>query len=76
MTEWTGRQESAGMAGQHGPWTINDRREQYRNQHITVNEDRVRRPDGQPGPYAAVTMQPGVAVLCATGAEQITRVAS
>ena len=45
MTEWTGRQESAGMAR-------------------------------QPGTYAAVTMQPGVAVLCATGAEQITRVAS
>ncbi len=51
------------MARQNGPWTIEETAEKYRNPHIEVYEDRVRRPDGQSGAYATVAMQPGVAVL-------------
>ncbi len=51
------------MARRNGPWTITDSAEKYRNGFITVREDRVLQPDGRPGSYAVVTMQPGVAVL-------------
>lgn len=51
------------MARRNGPWTIEETTEQYRNQLITVREDRVTQPDGEPGSYATVEMQPGVAVL-------------
>lgn len=47
----------------NGPWTILDSEEQYQDDFIEVVRDDVRRPDGQPGVYATVTMKPGVAVL-------------
>ncbi len=51
------------MPRQHGPWTIRETHQVYRNPFIEVVEDRVTRPDGQPGLYGTVTMKPGVAVL-------------
>jgi 8-oxo-dGTP pyrophosphatase MutT (NUDIX family) len=51
------------MQRQHGPWVIRESRQVYRNPFIEVVEDRVTRPDGQPGTYGTVTMRPGVAVL-------------
>jgi len=51
------------MAEKHGPWTIQERREKYRDSFINVREDQVLRPDGQPGQYTTVTMRAGVAIL-------------
>lgn len=63
------------MARRNGPWTIEGTTEQYRNRLITVREDRVIRPDGEPGSYATVEMRPGVAVLPVDrdGVAQLTR---
>ena len=63
------------MARRNGPWTIEETAEQYRNGLITVREDRVTRPDGEPGSYATVEMRPGVAVLPVDrdGVAQLTR---
>lgn len=51
------------MPRQHGPWVIQGTERIYRNPFIEVVEDRVTRPDGQPGIYGTVTMRPGVAIL-------------
>src|SRR3954453_11171767 len=51
------------MPRRHGPWTIQESKPIYRNPFIEVVEDRVVRPDGQPGIYGTVAMTPGVAVL-------------
>lgn len=39
------------MPRQHGPWTIRESNRVYHNPFIEVVEDRVIRPDGQPGIY-------------------------
>lgn len=41
----------------HNPWTTLSRRAVYENPWIAVREDAVRRPDGQPGIYGAVSMK-------------------
>ncbi|AMV38419.1 NUDIX hydrolase [Planctomyces sp. SH-PL62] len=51
------------MERHNGPWTILDSEEEYKDDFIEVVRDDVRRPDGQLGAYATVTMKPGVAVL-------------
>jgi 8-oxo-dGTP pyrophosphatase MutT (NUDIX family) len=51
------------MEKRHGPWTIKESREKYRDDFIVVYEDSVTRPDGEPGAYATVRMKPGVSVL-------------
>src|SRR5690242_14144541 len=51
------------LARQHGPWMIHESKTVYRNPFIEVVEDRVTRPDGQPGIYGTVSMKAGVAVL-------------
>ena len=51
------------MPRQHGPWTVHESNRVYRNPFIEVVEDRVTRPDGQPGFYGTVAMKPGVAIL-------------
>ena len=51
------------MARRHGPWTIQSTTPKYENAFITVTEDQVIQPDGQPGIYGTVRMKPGVAVL-------------
>ena len=47
----------------HGPWVIHDSTEKFRNQFVTVTEDRVTQPDGSAGTFATVALNPGVAVL-------------
>jgi ADP-ribose pyrophosphatase len=47
----------------HGPWTIQSRREVYRDPWVRVARDEVLRPDGQPGSYCVVEVKPGVCVL-------------
>jgi 8-oxo-dGTP pyrophosphatase MutT (NUDIX family) len=51
------------MTRRHGPWTIKETTEIYKNDFIEVTEDKVIKPDGKPGHYATVTAMPGVAVL-------------
>lgn len=51
------------MVQKHGPWTIQETSQKYQDAFISVQEDQVLRPDGQPGMYATVTMKPGVAIL-------------
>jgi len=51
------------MERKHGPWTIKETTEKYRDDFIAVYEDSVIRPDGEPGTYATVRMKPGVSVL-------------
>lgn len=51
------------MARRHGPWTIKETAERYRDEFIAVYEDSVIRPDGEPGTYATVSMKAGVSVL-------------
>lgn len=47
----------------HGPWTIVDSREIYRDRWIALRKDDVIRPDGQPGTHCVVHLKPGVSVL-------------
>jgi 8-oxo-dGTP pyrophosphatase MutT (NUDIX family) len=47
----------------NGPWTIETTTQRYQNSFITVVEDQVIQPDGQPGTYSTVAMKPGVAIL-------------
>jgi 8-oxo-dGTP pyrophosphatase MutT (NUDIX family) len=51
------------MERKHGPWTIRETVEKYRDEFIAVSADSVTRPDGKPGTYATVRMKPGVSVL-------------
>ena len=51
------------MPRKHGPWTIEGTTEKHRDSFMTVREDRVIRPDGQPGTYSTVEVKPGVAIL-------------
>jgi 8-oxo-dGTP pyrophosphatase MutT (NUDIX family) len=51
------------MERKHGPWTIRETAEKYRDEFIAVAADSVTRPDGKPGTYATVRMKPGVSVL-------------
>ncbi len=51
------------MAQKHGPWTIQETSQKYQNSFISVREDQVLQPDGQPSTYGTVTMKPGVAIL-------------
>jgi ADP-ribose pyrophosphatase YjhB (NUDIX family) len=51
------------MSGKHGPWTIKETAEKYRDEFIAVYADSVIRPDGEPGTYATVRMKAGVSVL-------------
>jgi ADP-ribose pyrophosphatase len=48
---------------EHGPWTIHTTREVYRDPWLTVTRDEVTRPDGRPGTFCVVHIQPGVSVL-------------
>ena len=49
--------------GKFGPWTIVQSQEVYRDAWMTVRQDNVFRPDGQPGTYSTVSIKPGVCVI-------------
>lgn len=51
------------MPRAHGPWTILETIEKYKNPWIRVTEDQVLRPDGSPGIYGVVNVKPGISVL-------------
>ena len=47
----------------NGPWIIKERDCLYRDDHVALYRDTVVQPDGEPGHYALVRRNPGVAVL-------------
>ena len=51
------------MPKNRGPWIIERTIERYRDPFITVEEDRVIRPDGEQGTHSRVLMKPATAVL-------------
>lgn len=51
------------MGKKHGPWTIEGSELKYRHELLEVYEDKVVRPNGEPGVYAFARVKPGVAVL-------------
>lgn len=51
------------MSRKHGPWAIHQSSLKYANPFIRVTEDTVTQPDGQPGTYGTVAMNPGVCLL-------------
>jgi len=53
----------------HGPWTILETTEAYRDPWLHVKKDDVIRPDGQPGTHSVVTIKPGICVLAWQGDE-------
>lgn len=59
------------MKEQHGPWQITARREVYRNDRLTLREDDVIKPTGEPSRYATVRLVDGVEVLACTSSEEV-----
>jgi 8-oxo-dGTP pyrophosphatase MutT (NUDIX family) len=51
------------MSEKHGPWLIEASEEKYKNPWIKVREDKVVRPDGNPGIFGVITTLGGVSVL-------------
>ncbi|WP_164103635.1 NUDIX domain-containing protein [Candidatus Laterigemmans baculatus] len=47
----------------HGPWTIRETRQVYRDPWVAVHRDEVTRPDGLPGSYCVVNLKHGVCVV-------------
>jgi 8-oxo-dGTP pyrophosphatase MutT (NUDIX family) len=58
----------------HNPWTLLGSETKYENPWIRVREDKVLRPDGQPGIYGVVEIPPSVAVLALDDRERIVLV--
>lgn len=56
------------MGRKNGPWTVEESTLKYKSEFIEVYEDRVTRPDGEPGTYSTVTVKPGVSVIAVDGA--------
>ena len=51
------------MMKKHGPWTIKQSRERFRDKVFQVFEDEVIRPDGTDDTYAMIKIKPGAEVL-------------
>ncbi len=47
----------------HGPWTILNSKITYQTPWISVQEDKVIRPDGKEGVFSVITFKPGVSIL-------------
>lgn len=55
----------------HGPWTIHQTRDVYRDAWIDVTLDAVTRPDGKPGSYTTVRLKSGVCVIALDDRQQV-----
>jgi 8-oxo-dGTP pyrophosphatase MutT (NUDIX family) len=53
------------------PWTTNSSRVVYQNTWISVREDHVIRPDGNPGIYGVVDMRPSIGVLAMNDRDEV-----
>lgn len=55
----------------HGPWTIRETKEVYRDPWVRLQRDEVIRPDGRAGSYVVVHLKPGVCVIALDDAENV-----
>lgn len=46
-----------------GPWQVEASSQKYKNAWVEVTEDKVIRPNGDPGTFATVKLKPGVSIL-------------
>lgn len=46
-----------------GPWQVEASSQKYKNDWLEVTEDKVIRPNGEPGTFATVKLKPGVSIL-------------
>lgn len=46
-----------------GPWQVEASSQKYKNDWLEVIEDKVIRPNGEPGTFATVKLKPGVSIL-------------
>ena len=46
-----------------GPWQVETSSQKYKNAWLEVTEDKVIKPNGEPGSFATVKLKPGVSVL-------------
>ena len=56
---------------QKGPWKVLKTKDVYKNNWMQVWEDSVIRPDGKPGIFGYIHMQPGVSILAITDDKKI-----
>jgi 8-oxo-dGTP pyrophosphatase MutT (NUDIX family) len=56
------------------PWRTLDSRIAYENAWIRVREDRVLRPDGQPGIYGVIEIRPSIGVVALNGRDELVLV--
>lgn len=59
------------MKKQKSPWKVLETRDIYKNHWMHVFEDSVIRPDGNPGIFGYIRMQPGVSILAITDDNKI-----
>lgn len=55
----------------HNPWTTNSSRVVYKNAWISVREDQVIRPDGNPGIYGVIDIRPSVCILALSDKDEV-----
>jgi len=51
------------MARKHGPWTVINSARKFKGSLIELWLDAVIKPDGEPGEYVTIRVQPGVSVI-------------
>ena len=56
------------------PWITKDSREIYKNSWIRVREDRVIRPDGNPGIYGVIEIHPSIGVVAIDAQDRVVLV--
>jgi 8-oxo-dGTP pyrophosphatase MutT (NUDIX family) len=56
---------------EHGPWKIAETAKRFTSEFFEVYEDRVTRPDGEPGTYATITVKSGIAVIALAENRQV-----
>lgn len=58
---------TSGFPRKHGPWTINETNQVYSDPWLSVRQDLVTRPDGDPGTYSVVEIKHGICVVAWQG---------
>ena len=55
----------------HGPWTIVNTRQVYRDPWLQLTVDDVVRPDGLPGTYSTLQLKPGICVIAVGDSNEV-----
>ena len=54
-----------------GPWQVEASTQKYKSPWLEVTEDKVIKPNGQPGSFATVKLKPGVSVLAIGDGDEV-----